>query len=303
MKLGIVSAILPNLSFSELIEYLSKTGFESVELAAWPVGKASRRYAGVTHLNVDELDSKASEVQDILAKNKVEISALGYYPNTMSSNLEERKQAVDHLKKLIVAADKLGINQVSTFIGRMQEKNVEENLAALKDVWGPIMDLAEKHNVRVAIENCPMLFGPDQWPGGQNLFTTPPIWREIFSILDSKLLGINYDPSHFIWQKIDYLRPIQEFKDRIQLVHFKDIKLYPDKLEEVGTMAYPLDYMSPKIPGFGDIDWAQFVCALRDIGYDGHASIEVEDKTFEGSEEDVYKSVEMSYRYMRQYVR
>ena len=176
---------------------------------------------------------------------------------------------VSHVKKLIRAASKLGVNMITTFIGRDQTKTIEENLELVKEIWPPIISLAEEKGVKIAIENCPMLFGPDQWPGGQNLMTTPAIWRKIFEILPSKFLGINYDPSHFVWQMIDYIQPIYEFKDKIFHIHYKDIKIYPDCLRQVGIMGYPLEFMSPKLPGLGDVDWGKYVSALTDIDYHG----------------------------------
>ena len=147
-----------------------------------------------------------------------------------------------------------------------------------------------------------MLFDGDQWPGGQNLMTTPVIWRKVFEILDSDYIGINYDPSHFVWQMIDYIQPLYEFKDKIFHVHYKDIKLFREKLKECGTMAYPLQYMMPKLPGLGDVDWGKYVSALTDIGYKGYTCIEVEDKAFEDSEERILDSLRLSLRYMRQFV-
>lgn len=67
----------------------------------------------------------------------------------------------------------------------------------------------------LSIENCSMWFTNDEWPGGQNLMTTPVNWRKVFAVLDSPNFGINYDPSHFIWQQIDYIKPLYEFKDKI----------------------------------------------------------------------------------------
>lgn len=303
MKLGFVSAILDQSTFEEMIDTASDLGFQCVEVACWPVGKAERRYAGVSHINVDELDdARIAYIRDYCAKKKVEISSLAYYPNTMDGDLEKRAVAVEHLKKVIVASKRLGVGMVTTFIGRDQTKTVEENLELVREVWPPIVALAEAQGVRIAIENCPMLFGADQWPGGQNLMTTPAIWRRVFEILPSKNLGINYDPSHFVWQMIDYIKPIYEFKDKIFHVHYKDIKLYPDKLDQVGTMAYPLEYMSPKLPGLGDVDWGKYVSALTDIRYDGYTCVEVEDKAFEGSKEKVLDSLRLSKRYMEQFV-
>jgi sugar phosphate isomerase/epimerase len=303
MKLGFVSAILDGWNFEEMIGVASQMGFQCVEVACWPRGRAERRYAGVSHIDVDDLsDEHAAAVLNTCKQKGVEISSLAFYPNPMDGNLDKRQGAVDHLMKAISASAKLGVNQVTTFVGRDQTKTVEENLELFKAVWPPIIQHAEKQGVQVAIENCPMLFGRDQWPGGQNLATTPKIWREMFSIIPSKYFGLNYDPSHFVWQMMDYVRPLYEFKDRIYHVHFKDIKLYPEKLNDVGMMAYPLEYMSPKLPGLGDVNWSKFVSALTDIGYDGPACIEVEDRAFEGSREKVLDSLRISHRYMSQFV-
>lgn len=303
MKLGFVSAILDQSNFEEMIDKASELGFSCVEVACWPQGKAERRYAGVSHINVDDLDDKkVAYIKDYCSKKKVEISSLAYYPNALDSDLEKRRIVVEHLKKLIIASSKLGVGMITTFIGRDQSKTIDENLELVKEIWPPILTLAKENNVKVAIENCPMLFGADQWPGGQNLMTTPAIWKRVFEILPFDNLGINYDPSHFVWQMIDYIKPIYEFKERIFHVHFKDIKIYQDKLNQCGIMAYPLEFMSPKLPGLGDVDWGRYVSALTDIGYDGYTCIEVEDKAFERSRDKVTDSLILSKRYMEQFV-
>lgn len=303
MKLGFVSAILSDFSFEEVIDYASESGFECVEMACWPKGKAERRYAGVTHIDVEGLDeNKIAYIKDYCDKKNIAISALAYYPNTLDPDPEKRAFYIGHILKLIVAAKKLNIGTVATFIGRVSNRNVDENLILFKEVWKPIVQFAEENNVRIAIENCPMLFTNDEWPGGQNLAATPAIWRRMFELIPSKNFGINYDPSHFVWQQINYINPIYEFKDRIFHVHYKDIKVYRDKLEDVGIMATPLQYMSPKLPGLGDVDWGKFVSALTDIGYDSYTCIEIEDKAFEGSMEAMKKSLNLSKRYMKQFV-
>lgn len=303
MKMGFVSAILEENTFEEMIDIAGELGFQCVEVACWPKGNAERRYAGVSHIDVDSLgDEKITYIQNYCKEKKVEISSLAYYPNTMDHDLEKRRFAVAHLKKVIAASSKLGIGMVTTFIGRDQTKTVEENLELVREVWPEIIREAEAYKVKIAIENCPMLFGEDQWPGGQNLMTTPVIWRKVFELLKSDYLGINYDPSHFVWQMIDYIEPIYEFADKIFHVHYKDIKVYPEKLNKAGTMAYPLEYMSPKIPGLGDVDWGKYVSALTDIGYNGYTCIEVEDRAFENSQEDIINSLKLSKRYMEQFV-
>lgn len=303
--MGLVTAILDKCNYEQMIDTVSKMGFKCVEVACWPQGKAERRYAGVSHIDVKRVlkDKKyADHILDYAKKHNIEISSIAFYPNTMDGDLKKRAANVEHLKTCIRASAKLGVNMVTTFIGRDQRLTVEENLKLVKKVWTPIIKLAESLKVKVAIENCPMLFGADQWPGGQNLMTTPAIWHKVFEILPSKYLGINYDPSHFVWQMIDYIKPIYTFKNKIFHVHYKDIKLYPDKLNEVGIMAYPLEFMSPKLPGLGDVDWGKFVSALTDIGYDGFTCIEVEDKSFEGSQKDILRSIELSKRYLDQFV-
>ncbi len=303
MKLGFISAILDTCTFEETIDTAHELGFACVELACWPRGKAERRYAGVSHIDADTVDAaKADYIKGYCKSRDVAISALGFYPNPLDPNPEKRDATVAHLKKLIRVSAMLDVNMVTTFIGRDQHKTVEENLRLAGDVWPPILELAKELGVKIAIENCPMLFGADQWPGGQNMMTSPANWRKVFELLDSDILGINYDPSHFVWQMMDYIKPLYEFKEKIFHVHFKDIKMYPDKLLEVGIMAYPLEYMAPKLPGLGDVNWSRTVSALTDIGYGGCTCIEIEDKAFEGSAERVMDSLRLTKRYFEQFV-
>ena len=303
MKLGFITSILQDYDFEQTIDFASKAGFRCMEVACWPRGKAERRYAGVSHLAVTNMDeAEAERIRSVCREKGVEISALAYYPNTMDPDPEKRAAAIAHLEKVIDASAMLGVNMVTTFIGRDQNKTVEENMALFRQIWPGIIRKAEEKNVKVAIENCPMLFGPDQWPGGQNLFTSPVLWKEMFAIIDSPCFGINYDPSHFVWQMMDYIQPIYDFRDKIFHVHVKDIKLYKQKLAACGTMAYPLDYMSPKIPGLGDVDWSKYISALTDIGYDGYVCLEIEDRSFEKSQQDVLNSLILSKRYMEQFV-
>lgn len=303
MKLGFVSAILDTYTFEEMMGTASRLGFKCVEVACWPQGKAERRYAGVFHIDVDNTsDEYIAHIKAVCLESNVEISSLAFYPNPMDSDPQKRQANIDHLMKVINMSSLLGINTVTTFVGRMQDKTVEDNIEEFKKVWPAIVKFAEEKGVKIGIENCPMLFGNDQWPGGQNLATTPAIWRELFSIIDSPNFGLNYDPSHFVWQMIDYIKPLYEFKDKIFHVHFKDIRVYTDRLNEYGVMAPPLKWMAPKLPGLGDIEWGRFVSALTDIGFDGYACIEVEDRAFEGSKARVEDSLVLSKKYLEQYV-
>ena len=305
MKLGFISAILGDWNYEEMIDTASELGFQCVEVSCWPAGGSERRYAGVSHIDAGRVlsdDSYARHIVDYASSHGIEISSLAYYPNTMDPDPARRATFVGHLMNLIRASAKLGVGMVTTFIGRDQYKTVEENLELVRQVWPPIISLAEELGVKIGIENCPMLFGVDQWPGGQNLFTSIENWDKIFAILPSDNLGINFDPSHCVWQMMDYIKPLYDYRDKIFHIHFKDIKLYRDKLARVGTMAYPLDFMSPKLPGLGDVNWSNFVSALTDIGYDGFACIEIEDRAFEGSKEKIIDSLKLTKRYMEQFV-
>lgn len=303
MKLGLISAILDKSNFEEMIDIVSKYGIECVEVACWPAGKAERRYAGVSHIDTENLTKEKADYYLKYAQNKgVTLSALAFYPNPLDEDLAKRAVAIKHLYSVIDAAKLLGINLVTTFLGRMPSKTVTENLVEVKKVWTPILTYAAEKEVRIGIENCPMFFTEDEWPGGQNLMTTPANFRKVFELLDSDYLGLNYDPSHFVWQQIDYIQPLYEFKDKIFHIHFKDIKIFKEKLQEVGIMGMPLDYMKPKLPGLGDVDWGSYVSALTDIDYEGYACIEIEDKAFEKDYEDVKRSIKQSADYLRNFV-
>lgn len=303
MKLGFITAICDSMTFEEVIDFAAEHQLECLEVACWPKGGANRRYAGVSHIDVENLtEEKADYIKELCCKKQVEISSLAYYPNVLDPDIEKRRQYVAHIHHLIDASAMLGVNLITTFVGRDPAKNVTENLELVKEVWPPIVRYAEEKGVKIGIENCPMLFTEDEWPGGQNIMTSPSNWRKVFEIIDSPNFGINYDPSHFVWQQIDYIKPIYEFKDKIFHVHYKDIKIYKDKLEDVGIMAVPLEYMTPKLPGLGDVDWGKYVSALTDIGYNGCTCIEVEDKAFESSLEDAKKAIILSAKYLRNYV-
>ena len=303
MKFGLLTAICDGMSFEEVVDFAAENNLECLEVACWPQGGAQRRYAGVSHIDVTNLtEEKAAQIKAYCEKKGVSISSLAYYPNPLDPDEEKRNSYIAHIYKLMDASVMLGVNMITTFIGRDSTKNVEENMKLVKEIWTPIMHYAEEKGVRVAIENCPMLFTNDEWPGGQNIMTSPANWRRVFEILDSPNLGINYDPSHFVWQQIDYIKPLYEFKDKIFHVHYKDIKVYEDKLRDVGIMALPLEYMSPKIPGLGDVDWGKYVSALTDIGFDGCSVIEVEDKAFEKSLDDAKTAVVLSARYLRNFI-
>jgi sugar phosphate isomerase/epimerase len=303
MKLGFVSAILPDLSLEEVLQFAGAGGFDCVELMCWPKGKAERRYAGITHVDVAKFGkSEAKQVTDLAAAANVEISGLGYYPNPLTPNRDEAKVYIDHIKKVIRAAEHLGLSVMNTFIGRDWTKSVEDNWPRFRQVWRPLIKFAEDHGVKIGIENCPMFFTNDEWPGGKNLAHSPEIWRRMFEEIPSDNFGLNYDPSHLVWQHMDYIKPLDEFADRIFHVHAKDVRIDRENLDNVGILATPLKFHTPKLPGLGEINWGRFLSVLGDAGYDGPVCVEVEDRSYEGSLASRKASLQQSYHFLRNFL-
>ncbi len=303
MKLGFVSAILPDLPLEDVIEFAARTGYDCVELMCWPPSRAERRYAGVTHIDVTEFAAgDAARVRDIANEAGVEISGLGYYPNPLAPDPEEAGRYADHIRKVITAAGLLGIGQMNTFVGGDPSRSVDDNWPRFLEVWRPLVQFAADHGVRIGIENCPMIFTHDEWPGGKNLATSPAIWRRMFEAIPSENFGLNYDPSHMVWQHMDYLQPLRDFTDRLFHVHAKDVRIDRHRLNDVGIMATPLEYHSPKLPGLGEVDWGRFVSVLGDSGYDGPVCVEVEDRAYENSLESRQASLRQSHTFLRNFI-
>lgn len=303
MKLGFVTAILPDLSLDEVLEFAAETGYECVEVMCWPPGKAERRYAGVTHIDVTQLgDKEIAAIKKKQEETGVTISGLGYYPNALVSDHEEAQVYIDHIKAVITAASKLDVPVMNTFIGRDWTKSVEANWPRFLEVWKPIIAHAEKQGVKVCIENCPMYFSDDEWPSGKNLAHTPEIWRRMFKDIPSDSFGLNFDPSHLVWQHIDYCRAVREFKDKIFHAHAKDARIDTHNLNEVGIMATPLKFHTPKLPGLGDVNWSKYISELTEVGFTGPLCVEVEDRAYEGSLENRKAALKQSATYLRQFV-
>lgn len=301
MQLGFVSAILPDLTLEQTLAFAAEQGFSTVEAMCWPVGAAERRYAGVTHVDVTDFDGKeAGKVNDLLKKYGVSLSALSYYPNPLCRDEKEAAVYIDHLKKVIRASELLGLNLVNTFIGRDHTRSIADNWSVFDERWPGIVSFAESCGVKIAIENCPMLFSNDEWPGGKNLAISPKIWREMFRRIPSPSFGLNYDPSHLVWQFMDHVKPLVEFAERIFHVHAKDLKVWRPRLDDAGVMDF--GWHSPKLPGLGDVDWSGFFATLTHTRYTGPVCIEVEDATYEATLADRKRALVQSKRFLQNYL-
>jgi len=302
LQLGFVSAILADQSLEEVLNFASESGFDCVELMCWPKGKAERRYAGVTHVDVATFKkSDAARIHDLIDEAGVAISGLGYYPNPLAADPAEAKVYVDHLKKVIKAASLLGVPVVNTFIGRDPALTVDDNWPRFLKTWKPLIAFAADNGVKIGIENCPMSFTRDEWPGGKNLATSPAIWRRMFNDIPADNFGLNFDPSHFVWQGMDYVSVLREFKHRLFHFHAKDARLDQDRLNQVGLLAFPAEYHTPKLPGLGDVDWSKLFSVLTEV-YDGPVCIEVEDRAYEGDLERRQAALLQSGGYLAQFL-
>jgi sugar phosphate isomerase/epimerase len=301
MQLGFVSAILGDLPLEQVLACARDEGFACVEVMCWPPGDPERRYAGVTHIDVGDFGpDQASRVTELVHRHGVALSALGYYPNPLDPDPGQRRAVAGHLKKVMDAAHLLGVRTVTTFIGRDPARPVEAQWPLVREVWADLARHAEAAHVRLAIENCPMLFSPDEWPGGKNLAVSPLAWRALFEMLPDAVLGLNFDPSHLVWQQIDASRCVREFGAHILHVHAKDTRIDRDRLYATGILG--LGWHTPKLPGLGEVDWGAFFAALTDVGYDGPVCVEVEDRAYEGSLASRRRALRQSRRFLEQYL-
>jgi sugar phosphate isomerase/epimerase len=227
---------------------------------------------------------------------------LGYYPNPLVADAAQAKVFLDHIKKIIRAAVILNIPVVNTFIGRDHTKSIDDNFKIFLKRWPAIIKFAEDNGINIGIENCPMYFTKDEWPGGKNLAINPVIWSRMFESIPSRNFGLNYDPSHMIWQQMDPIQPMYDFKDRIHHIHLKDAKLYRNKLDRVGYYGASFGISFTKTAGAWDVNWNHFFTALTDIRYKGPVCIEVEDKAFEGSPATIEKAILTARNYLTQFI-
>jgi len=295
MKLGFITAPFTTSPLEDVADWAVSAGFDFLEVCCWPSQeRAARRYAGVCHIDVEGLsDGRAKELMEDMATRGLDIPALGYYPNPLHPDPEHRRRVIDHLKKVLTAASKMGVPVVNTFMGADNTKTQQENWQAARQIWPEILSHAKDSGVKVGIENCPMLFSADEWPSGTNLAYSPWAWRQIFEEFD-ETIGLCFDPSHLVWQMIDIEEAIAEFGERFYFFQAKDCTIDKRGLYERGALSVGLGWQIPRLPGLGAIDWSSVFSSLYRVGYDGPISIEHEDHNFEGTEDLVKRGLLLS---------
>lgn len=304
MKLGILTAPFPDLALPDVAQWARSAGFEALEIACWPsAGGETRRYAGTAHLPIEEMTpGLASEIADDIAAQGLAISGLGYYPNPLHADAAHREMVIGHLKKVIRAAAMMKVGVVNTFVGGDRSLTLDQNWARALEIFPDIVAHARDHGVTLAFENCPMIFSHDEWPGGHNIAYSPKIWRRIFDSWGDAV-GMNFDPSHLVWQMIDPLRFIREFGGRMVHVHAKDLMIDREGLYENGIMSLGMGWQVPRMPGLGEVDWPPLFAALYRAGYDGPVIIEHEDRDFEGTRDKVERGFLLARDVLRPFVK
>ncbi len=307
MKLGFLSACLPQLTLEELVRWAARQGFQTVELAAWPV-RSTRDYQARQIDAAKFTRSDAERVRELLEMHGMEISALAYYDNNLDADQRKRKLYLDHLRKVINVAALLNVNLVGTFVGARPDRLPGENMKEIGRVFRVIAKYAADKGVRVMIENCPM----DSWqrfglPG--NFAYSPELWDALFNEVHAKNFGLNFDPSHLYWLGIDYLRAAKEYAPKIFHAHAKDTELLPDGMYRYGIFSRQLNpvpwktgWWRYRLPGLGAIDWKKLISVLQEAGYDHVLSIEHEDPVWEGSEEKVKHGLQLGLHHLSQFV-
>jgi sugar phosphate isomerase/epimerase len=274
VKLGLLTAAFPHRTLEDVAAWAGGAGFDALEVHCPPGAE----------LDIDV---------------ELEISALAYYPNNLDPDAAARDAAHAHLRRVIDASARLGVGLVCTFAGADPAKPLDENLEEFRRVWPPLVAYAEERGVRIAIENCPMVFSRDRWPGGTNLAYCPAAWDAMFEAIPSAALGLNLDPSHLLWLGVDYERAVRDYGERIFHVHAKDTEVRVDGLYRHSILSLGVGWQAARMPGRGEIAWGRFVGALREVGYGGVISVEHEDEDFEGSDELVERGFELARDHLR----
>ena len=302
MRLGFLTAPFPETPLMDVADWAASAGFEVLEIACWPRATGpTRRYAGTSHIDVANLsDGQATEIVGELAAKGLGITGLGFYPNPLHPDQAHREEVIGHLKKVMVAAQKMGVPLVNTFMGGDAAKSQDENWEVALEVWPDIVRFAQDNGVKITIENCPMIFSRDEWPAGHNIAWSPYIWRRILEQWGDTI-GLNYDPSHLVWLMIDEERFIREFGAHILHFQAKDLEIDRDGLYERGTLSSGIGWQIPRLPGLGQAPWGRIFGALHRVGYEGDCIIEHEDRKFEGTDELVKRGFLIARDVLRPY--
>ena len=243
------------------VKFAVKYGFKSIELLV-PPG------APLDPVKTDE--KTIMQAKENLAKNDIEVSAIGHYPNNLDPDLKKRKENSEYLLMLMDLCRKMDVKVLCTFAGREPDKDIPENIPAFKEFFTPLAKKAEDMGLKIGFENCPMFhWFPFR---GVNIAYSPRAWDLMFDAVQSASLGLEYDPSHLVCMLIDYVEIIRRYGSKIVHVHAKDAELIHPAIDTYGILEPGT--LRHRIPGYGEVNWAKVVSALVEAGYRGNLDIE-----------------------------
>ncbi|MFH1007458.1 MAG: sugar phosphate isomerase/epimerase family protein, partial [Candidatus Latescibacterota bacterium] len=253
MRVGFISHTLDQ----DVLQFGVDNGFAALELAAGDApAECSAQMALITRYR-EELGFP--------------VLALGTAVNPLSADATQAAEAQQALRDLIDLCPRIGARYVSNVSGYNGTCSIEDNLSLLVKVYRPLLEQAKDAGVTIVFENCPHGF---PFPGGMNMAATPELWEKILSALDEENFGLEYDPSHLVWQGVDYLAAARKFASRIVLMHAKDTEILHDRLGHVGM--YGDGWWRYRLPGYGVIDWPKLFQIMSEAGFDGDLFIEHE---------------------------
>ena len=280
MRLGFLT------TFSEdELATAERIGFDALEVhfSSWPAD---------VHANRKRQEDAAKKAKDLMAVYGVGVSALARYgPNALAQPLSAMKK---EYRQAIRMAQLMGVPALATIPGRIPDKPAEESMPAFKKLFGEVAKMAADAGVKIACENWPGMTG---WPRvGINVAYSPRMWELMFDAVPNPSIGLEFDPSHLVWQGIDHIPLVHEFGDRIHHVHLKDTEMLTHVQQRSGIFDH--GWWRYRIPGWGQINWRAFLSALNDVGYDGGLAIEHEDPIYSGPRRE--EGLVLGQRYMSQ---
>jgi sugar phosphate isomerase/epimerase len=302
MKLGFLTACMPERRLEDIAAWAGANGYEALEIAAWP--EIDSRPFTASHLAVERFsEADAERTLELLDRHGLALSALAYYPNNLDPDPARRSAAHEYLRACIDAAALLGNPPVGTFIGRDPTRSVAENLREAENVFRPLVDYAGERGVKLMIENCVMEgWHPDGYPG--NLAYSPELWEWMFGLG----LHLNFDPSHLLWLGIDPIEALRPHVANVAHAHAKDAETFPARRNQYGFFGrvstreqdpWDMGWWRYRLPGLGAVDFRRYVDTLYEGGFDGVLSVEHEDPVWGGSPERVDQGLQIAHRNLR----
>ncbi|WP_053803410.1 sugar phosphate isomerase/epimerase family protein [Streptomyces rimosus] len=300
MKLGLLTAALGQMPLEQIAVWAPQAGYRALEVAAWPVG--SEHVHQAAHLDVaDFTTDDAARVRDLMSTHGLTISAVTYCGNNLHGDRAERDLIHRHLRACIDAAASLGVQKVTTFIGRDVTLPVADNLKQAEQHLPPLVRYAADRGVTLLAENCPMEgWHPDGYPA--NLAYSPELWDWMAGLG----FGLTYDPSHLPWLGIDPFDALRHALGAgiVGHVQAKDIQIDPRARTHYGVFGKTAGRTSPTdvgwwsyhVPGLGQLDWEQIISTLKAAGYTGDIAVEHEDPTWSGTLDRVLTGMRIAAR-------